>query len=248
MDALTLVLGIAFFLAAMAYASVGNAGATSYLAVMSFFGLPHDEMRSTALVLNVLVASVATYKFVKADCFDGRLFWPFAITSIPLAFLGGRMMLPGTIYRVAVGLTLGFAAFRLWRGMTKADHLVGTARVPLWQSLLSGAAIGLVCGLTGVGGGIFLGPLLLLLGWADVRRAAGAAAVFNLVNSLAGLSGQLSIMAALPKAIPLWSLAALGGGWIGAEYGSHHLGSQRMQQILAVILLIAGLRLIFGPG
>lgn len=243
---LSLALAVAFFLAAMVYASVGNAGATSYLAVMSFFALPHDEMRATALVLNVLVASIATVKFVKAGCFDGRLFWPFAVTSIPLAFLAGRITLPGATYRILVGLALGYAAFRLWQGVRNTNSPEKRVEIPRWQQLLAGAGIGLMCGLTGLGGGIFLGPLLLFMGWADVRRAAGASAVFNLLNSLAGLSGQLSIMAALPPAIPVWGLAAFGGGWIGAEYGSHHLGSKRMQQILALILLIAGLRLIFG--
>ena len=104
--------------------------------------------------------------------------------------------------------------------------------------------MGLLAGLTGIGGGILLGPLLLLMGWAEARQAAGVAAVFNLVNSIAGLSGNLMVISSLPAAIPIWALAAGSGGWIGAEYGSRKLASQRLQQILAVILTIAGVRIL----
>lgn len=241
----SLILAIFFFAAALLYASVGNAGASSYLAVMAFFGLPHDEMRATALSLNVLVAAIAAYKFYRAGCFDGRLFWPFALSSIPFSFLGGSIVLPGTIYRVTVGLVLLYAAYRLFRRAGADDGNEPQNPVSRWQSLIAGAVMGLIAGLTGVGGGIFLGPLLLFSGWADARRAAGAAAVFNLVNSLAGLAGQFSIMVSLPATIPIWGLAAGMGGWIGAEYGSRRLGSGRLQQILALILVIAGLRLMF---
>lgn len=243
LTSVSLILAIFFFAAALLYASVGNAGASSYLAVMAFFGLPYDEMRATALSLNVLVAAIAAYKFYRAGCFDGRLFWPFALTSIPFSFLGGSIVLPGAIYRVVVGLVLLYAAYRLFRRAAIDDLEETQTPVSRWQSLVAGAAMGLIAGLTGVGGGIFLGPLLLFSGWADARRAAGAAAVFNLVNSLAGLAGQFSIMVSLPASIPFWGLAAGIGGWIGAEYGSRRLGSRRLQQILAVILVIAGLRI-----
>ncbi len=229
----------------MLYASIGNAGATSYLAVMALFGFPPAEMKSTALVLNILVASIAAFKFYRAGCFSWRLFLPFSLTSIPFAYLGGRILLPEEIYNPIISLVLLYAAFRLFKLSRNDRQGLVVHPPPLWAALGAGAGMGLLAGLTGIGGGILLSPLLIFLGWSETRRAAGAAAFFNLTNSIAGLSGHLSVIGSLPAAIPFWALAAGVGGWIGAEYGSHRLASLRLQQILAVILVLAALRILF---
>ena len=242
MDYSWAVIAFLFFITATLYASVGNAGATSYLAVMALFGFAPAEMKSTALILNILVASIAAVKFYRAGCFSGNLFLPFALTSIPFAYLGGKILLPEEIYNPVVSLVLLYAAFRLVRLSKDNQEMVEIRRPPLWSALCAGAGMGLLAGLTGIGGGILLSPLLIFLGWAETRQAAAVAAFFNLTNSIAGLSGHLSVINSLPTAIPYWALAAGVGGWIGAEYGSRRLASLRLQQILAVILVLAALR------
>ena len=152
-------------------------------------------------------------------------------------------MLPATLYKPIVSLLLFYTAYRMLRLHSKSDQPVVTYQAPLWALLLIGALIGFVAGLSGIGGGIFLSPLLLLAGWAETRYAVGAAAVFNLVNSLAGLTGHLAVISGLPGSIPLWALAAGIGGWVGAEYGSRKLASRHLKQILAAILVIAGVRI-----
>ncbi|MCS6910569.1 MAG: sulfite exporter TauE/SafE family protein [Anaerolineales bacterium] len=245
MDSLSVsALALMIFAAAILYASVGHAGASAYLAAMALFSLPPELMRPTALTLNILVAAIATVKFYRAGHFSWPLFWPFALTSVPLAFLGGMLSLPGSLYKPLVGLVLLYAAYRLLAtnaGTTPSP----TKPIPLWAALAAGAGIGLLSGLTGVGGGIFLSPLLLFMNWAEPRPTSGIAAAFILANSTAGLLGQLSSLALLPAAIPLWALAAVTGGWIGAEYGSRRLGNPPIRRLLAVVLVIAGLKMAF---
>ncbi len=237
-------LAIAFFAAALLYASVGNAGASGYLAVMALFGLAPVVMKPTALALNILVASIATLHFVRARCFSWKVFWPFAFTSIPFSYLGGRILLPGAIYKPVVSLVLLYVAYRLFRSASQGNTLVDAHSMPVWLALGVGAGIGFLAGLIGLGGGIFLTPLLLFTGWAEPRQAAGVSAVFNLVNSLAGILGQATAFAILPGAIVPWAIAAGVGGWIGAKYGSHRLGSVRLRQALGIVLLVASLKIL----
>lgn len=232
------------FAAALLYASVGQAGASGYLAVMALFGVASQVMKPTALVLNILVATVATLRFYRAGCFSWGLFWPFVVTSIPFAFLGGSLTLPTSIYKPIVGLALIYAAYRFFRA-DQADE-AAVKPLPLGWALVAGAAIGLLSGLTGVGGGIFLTPLLLFMHWADARQAAGVSAAFILVTSIAGLLGHLSSVADLPSTILLWGAAALVGGYLGAACGSLRLGSVTLRRILAAVLVIAGLRLLLA--
>ncbi len=239
----TVFLTIAFFTAALLYSSVGNAGASSYLAVMAFFNVAPNVMKPTALILNILVASIATLHFVRARCFSWSIFWPFALTSIPFSYLGGQILLPGTLYKPLVGIVLLYVAYRLFRSGSQKTILAEKHSIPVWLALVAGAGIGVLAGLIGLGGGIFLTPLLLFAGWAEARQAAGVSAVFNLVNSLAGLFGQASSLAPLPVAIIPWAIAAGFGGWIGAGFGSRRLGNARLQQILGIVLLIAGLKI-----
>lgn len=235
----------AFFAGALLYATVGHGGASAYLAIMALAGLAPAEMRPVALMLNVVVASIATYKYVRAGCFDARLLAWFAVFSLPLAYLGGSLSLPDAWFKPVVGVALMFAAWRLLSpAMAVRDSEVG--RAPLGGIAVSGGAMGFLSGLTGVGGGIFLSPLVLLLGWASTRATSGVAAAFILLNSLAGLAGFLG-RGVLPQTATLawWALAVAAGGWIGAEIGSRRLASAWIRRLLAVVLAIAGGKLAF---
>ncbi len=239
----TLAMGVLFFAAAALYSSVGHAGASAYLAVMALFGLAPDVMKPTALVLNIVVATVASLKFFRAGLFSWNLFWPFAATSIPAAFIGGAMTLPARGYKIVLGVVLLYAAAWMFYSARRSVHAV-VSNPPLAAALTWGLVIGLVSGMTGVGGGIFLSPLLLIIGWAETRRTSAVAAVFILVNSIAGLVGHLSSIAEVPESISLWGLAVLAGGWIGSRHGSTRLAAPVLRQLLSVVLLVAALKLI----
>ena len=240
----TLIIAVLFFVGAALYASVGHGGASSYLAVMGLFSLAPDVMKPTALALNILVAGVATFKFYRAGLFKWELFWPFAIASIPAAFVGGAVMLPARWYKIVVGVVLLYAAVWMFRSAMKPISKE-THPPPLWAALIAGLAIGFLSGLTGVGGGIFLSPLLLRMGWAETRATSGVAAPFILVNSIAGLLGHIASVSQLPPSVPVWGAAALIGGWIGASYGSKRAPVPVLRQLLSLVLVVASVKLIF---
>jgi uncharacterized protein len=236
-------LALLFLAAAVLYSSVGHAGASGYLAAMALFGLAPTMMKPTALVLNIFVATIATLRFSRAGYFSWSTLWPFAMGSIPFAFTGGAINLSGGIYKPIVGFVLLFGAIRLaWP--TQHQSMPSAKSVPVLPALMSGAGIGFLSGLTGTGGGIFLSPLLLFMGWAETRESAGVSAAFILVNSLAGLAGNLASMRSLPAALPIWVTAAVIGGIIGTELGSRKLASRTLRYLLAVVLVVAGLKLI----
>ncbi len=236
-------LTISFFLVAMLYAAVGFGGGSGYLAVMGLAGFSPEIMRPTALSLNILVAGIGTFKFYKAGHFSPALFWPIAGMSIPFAFIGGKLSLPTTIYRPIVGLILVYAAYRMFRSSNQG-YLPTLRTIKLGVALSAGAVIGLLSGLSGVGGGIFLSPLLLLSGWADTHKTMAISSAFIFVNSISGLLGQISNNITLPPSTLLW-LAAVGlGGWIGAEYGSQRINPGRLRQLLALVLILGGLRMV----
>jgi len=238
----TILLTIFFFAVAILYSSVGHAGASAYQAVMAIFGLAPATMKATALALNIIVASVGTFKFYRAGFFSWRVFYPFALGSIPFAFIGGQIALSDWFYKVIVGAMLLFAAYRMFAASAVKGEEAARP-LPIWIGLGCGIGIGLLSGLTGVGGGIFLSPLLILMHWADAKTTAGVSVTFILVNSVAGLAGNLSRVNALPPIIPLWMIAVLIGGLIGAEYGSKRFGNVTLKRLLAVVLLLGGLAL-----
>jgi uncharacterized protein len=240
----TIWLSVLVFLAALLYSSVGHAGASGYLAAMALFGLAPAVMKPTALVLNILVASIATVQFYRAGYFDWKTFWPFALGSIPFAFLGGALSLPASVYKQVLGIVLLFAAYRLFQAM-KQTAKTDSKPVPSWLALLLGAAIGFLVGLTGIGGGIFLSPLLLFMGWAAMRQTAGVSAAFILVNSIAGFAGNYASVQLLPSALPFWAAAAIVGGFIGSRFGSYKANPDLIRRLLSVVLVIAGLKMIF---
>ena len=230
--------------AAALYSSVGHGGASGYLAAMAIFGLAPSVMKPTALILNILVSAIATIRFYRAQCFSWRVLLIFAVTSIPLAFLGGMIALPGDYYRKIVGSVLIYAAVQLFR-TTQQKALAEVLPLPVTTALIFGAAIGLLSGLTGVGGGIFLSPLLLLMRWADPRQTAGVSAAFILVNSIAGLTGHVSIVRAVPPSISFFALSAVIGGLFGSWIGSRYLSTMTLRRLLATVLVVAGIKFIF---
>ncbi len=243
--AVMIALAALVFLAALLYSSVGHAGASGYLAAMALLGVAPIVMKPTALTLNIFVAAIATVKFYRAGCFSWQLLWPFAVASVPCSLIGGALSLPSHLYKTIVGLVLLFAAYKLFRFAHRAADQIEVKDIPLWAALLSGAVIGLLSGLTGTGGGIFLSPLVLFMGWAETRQASGLAAAFILVNSIAGLIGNFATVGVLPTSILVLAPAAIVGGLIGAEYGSKRIAGPNLRRLLAVVLLVAGLKLIF---
>ena len=230
------------FVAAVLYSMVGHAGASGYLAAMALYSVAPAVMKPTALTLNILVAAVGTVQFVRAGRFTWSLFWPFALGSVPLAFLGGSLGLPIPLYKRLLALVLLYAAYRLFRA-APAGGEPRPARLPV--AVGSGAAIGFLSGLTGVGGGIFLSPLMLIMGWADARRTAAVSVAFILVNSLAGLLGHLSSVRHLPREIGILAGVALVGGLLGSTLGSRRLPNPVLRRLLAVVLVVAAAKLFF---
>jgi uncharacterized membrane protein YfcA len=241
-----LLLAALFFLAAVLYASVGHAGASAYLAAMALLGVPPDVARPTALTLNILVASLVTFRFWRAGLVSFRALLPFVVGSIPLAFIGGAIDVPTNVYNVLLGIVLLVAAAGFARtARTATGDEQPWRRLQPFVALIVGAVIGLVSGLTGTGGGIFLSPLLIATGWATTRQASGIAAGFILANSIAGLAGNVSSVGSLPSALPLWSVAVLGGAALGSELGARRVRVPHLRLALAAVLVIAGLKLIF---
>jgi uncharacterized membrane protein YfcA len=238
------LLTILIFLAAILYSSVGHAGATSYLAAMALLSVPPHVMKPTALILNIIVATIATIRFARAGRFSWAVFWPFAVTSIPLSFLGGAIQLPGYQYKLLVGIVLIFAAARLALAARK-PNLSAVGPPPVLPALIVGAGIGLLAGLTGTGGGVFLSPILILAGWAEIRESAGVTAAFVLVNSLAGIAGNRANIVYAPPEIAYFAVAAGVGGLIGSELGSRRLTPLTMKYLLAAVLVIAGCKMMF---
>lgn len=243
----TLALAAAFFAAAVLYASVGHAGASAYLAAMALAGIPPETMRPTALALNLVVASVVVVRFSRAGHLPWRQLLPLAVGSVPMAFVGGVVDLPGGVYRPMVAIVLLVGAWRLATpGNVDADQHDARG-VPVASGVASGAVIGLVAGLTGTGGGIFLTPLLVLTRWAATREAAGLSGAFILVNSVSGLIGLASGGVSLPAAVPLWMASVGIGGVIGSWLGAHRFSILNLRRVLAVVLAMAAAKLAFMP-
>lgn len=236
-----IILYILIFAAGLLYSSVGHAGASGYLAAMALFGLAPEVMKPTALTLNILVATIATFQFYRAGFFSWDKFWPFAVSSIPFAFVGGAISLPGHYYKQAVGIILLFAAYHFFRHRQTAITNVSSP-VPVPAAILSGAGIGLISGTLGVGGGIFLSPLILFMGWAGTKQTAAVSAAFILMNSIAGLGGHLASVKFLPAQIYVFAIAALLGGIIGSGLGSRRLANHTLYSLLAAVLVIAGVK------
>ena len=237
-----LVLAFLMFLGAVLYTSVGHAGASAYLALMALFAMPPAMMKPTALVLNILVSSFVSFRYLRAGLFDWRTLWPFLIGAIPLGFIGGAMHLPTQIYRPVVGVVLFIAAAKLLWPKTPAPKKV--KEPPVVAGVVSGAGIGLLSGLTGTGGGIFLSPLLLFMGWSEARAASGVAAVFILVISVSGLLGNFAAVKNLPPNLWIFACAVMAGAVIGTALGTKRLAPEGVLKALGLVLVVAGFKLV----
>ena len=226
---------------AFLYASVGHGGASGYLALMSLFAFPVTIMKPTALVLNILVSAISFYFFYREKKFEWKLFYPFAITSIPFSFLGGMITIETQYYKIILATVLVFAVARLLGLFGKEKVIRKPLNIPL--ALFIGAAIGFLSGLIGIGGGIILSPVLLLLGWANIKQTAAVSALFILVNSVSGLFGFVSKGGILPVSSTPLIVVVLIGGILGGYYGSRKFNTHTLRTVLAFVLGIAILKL-----
>ena len=235
------LLTIGIFVVALLYSSVGHAGASGYIAVMSLLSVAPAAIKPTALTLNILVASIGAWQFWRAGHFSWRLFWPFALLAVPLAFLGGYINLPTYVFKLVLGLVLLYSAARFMLKPPEERDPVEPSRT---LAISVGSGIGLLAGVTGTGGGIFLTPLLLFMHWARAKTAAAVSALFILVNSVAGLLGNYTSTQQFPLfALVLVAAAGIGGA-IGSYAGSRRLDPIAIKRFLAIVLLIAGTKLI----
>jgi uncharacterized protein len=238
-----LLLAVGVLAIAVLYSSVGHAGASGYIAWMSLLSLAPAVIRPTALALNILVASIATWQFVRAGHFSWRLFWPFVALATPAAYAGGYITLPTHAFKVLLGLALLSSAAHF--ALSSSKQPVASSEPPLWVALAAGAVIGLLSGLTGTGGGIFLTPLLLFSGWAAPKQAAAVSAPFVLLNSISGILGTWTATPSLPPFLAVLLLAAGVGGLVGSRMGSTRLPASAIKRFLAGVLVIAGGKLLF---
>ncbi len=229
------------FAAAVLYSSGGHGGASAYLAAMALVGVAPAVMKPTALLMNIVVATVGTIRFTRAKAVPWPILRWLCLGSIPAAFLGGSLELPAQLYRPLLGVFLLFAAARLWfpQGSSQLRPLPAA---PWFVAI--GAALGFVSGLTGIGGGIFLTPLLILSAWEEPRRTGGAAAVFILVNSVLGFFGHLSAAALVPAYAGVLAPVALAGGLIGSWVGVNRLSQVAIRRVNTVVLIVSGGKLV----
>jgi len=232
------------FLGAILYSSVGHGGASSYIAIMAIMGTPIASIKPIGLVLNIIVSSVASYRFIKNKLFSLKVFFPVAVGSIPAAFLGGYIHLPSEAYRSLVGIILIFAGLQFLFNIFKNFEKKSNHPVNFLMGIFAGIIIGFVSGLTGTGGGIFLSPLIVFLGWTSVKGASGTAAAFILFNSVAGLLGNITSIHLIPDTIFLYAFAVLVGVFIGTQLGIKIFNESFMKKTLGLVLLIAGLKFI----
>lgn len=243
-----IVIGIGMVVVAALYSSVGHGGGSGYLAVMALFTVAPEVMRPAALVLNIVVASLAAWTFLRRGAFSWRALWPLAVTAVPMAFLGGQLSVPGVVYKPLLAVVLLWSAVYLVSpGARPCDD--PTLIPPVGPALGAGAVLGLLSGLTGIGGGIFLSPLLLFARWAPTRQVSGVAAAFILLNSSAGLAGQVSTVVKIPwTSLTVWVPLVLVGGVAGARYGSRTPNTKNIYRLLGVVLAVAAGKMLLTLG
>ena len=234
-----------FFCAAQLYSSVGHGGASGYLAVMAMLSFAPESMRATAVLMNVAVASIAWFNYWRADYFRWQLFWPLALLAVPCAYLGGRYSLPPAVYERILGAALIFSALYLLKPAAPAHVDTDLRTIPTPLALGLGASLGVLAGLTGIGGGIFLSPVLIFARFATSKGAGAIAAGFIVLNSLAGLLAQAPQVVKLPSTTGYWVLSAVCGALIGSRFGAFYCSGIWIRRLLAVVLLIAAVKLVF---
>ena len=245
MDASTvLALALLFALGAALYSSVGHGGASAYIAAMALFSVAPEVMKPTALALNLLVAGFGAWRYWRRGLTNWKLLLAFAATAFPAAFVGGGIHLSAIYYKPLVGILLWLAAIRLlWKPTAIAGQPVHAPR--LWISLPAGAVLGLLAGLTGTGGGIFLSPLIILRGWEEARRTSGVVAAFIFLNSAAGLAGNAASVGRLPHELPIFLGSVFAGALLGTWLGVERLPRPWLLRTLGAVLTVAGAKLLF---
>ena len=240
-----LIIASLLFLGAILYTSVGHAGSSIYIAIMSLFGLAGAVIKPTALVLNIFVSSFTSWRFIKAKLFDLKLFIPLAIGAIPMSFVGGSIELSNEVYKPIVGVLLIISGFSfLVEFKSKSLNVINPPNNLV--ALGVGALIGLLAGLTGTGGGIFLSPIALLFSWTSIKQISGTSALFILVNSVFGLLGHTTSVGNLPSALPVFVVAVMSGALIGTRLGIKKFSNLGVKRALGIVLIIAGLKLAAG--
>ena len=239
-----LLIATLIFIVAALYSSVGHGGASGYLAVLSLFSFAPEFMATTALTLNVLVAGVGMFHFMRAGHFSLRKAWPFVVLSVPAAFIGGSLKVSEQLYFILLAGVLLFAAYRMYMSAKSTVTDESTGNPALAVAFSGGAGIGLLSGIVGVGGGIFLSPIMIFLRWATTKQTAAISAFFIVVNSLAGLGGR-AMRGGIELGI-IWPfvLSAFAGGFLGSYVGSNRLSGSLLRRLLALVLLIASVKLI----
>ena len=236
------ILLLAIGLMAVLYSSVGHGGASGYLAAMALWGLLQEEMRPAALLMNIVVTSWLLYRFQPYKLMPYKLFWPLVIASTPLAFIGGMVKIDTEAYRLLVGTMLLLAALR----MLMISEVAESTQLPAMVVILSvGAVLGFSAGLTGIGGGVFLSPILLLFGWCTMRQSTAVAAGFILLNSVAGLAGYIASDQSWPMGAGWLVSAAFVGCLFGGELAAHRATSLTLQKLLAAVLAIAAVKMVY---
>ena len=235
-----LVIALCLLLGAVLYTSVGHAGSSAYIAVMTLFNLPSTVIRPTALTLNIAVSAYASWRYIRNKFFDKKLFLFLSLGAIPAAFIGGQINLPSEIYKPIVGVLLIVSGFRFIFLAATRDRELKAVNYPL--AIAMGVAIGFLSGITGTGGGIFLSPLIIWLGWNHVKQASGTVAAFIFVNSVAGLLGNYRSTSELPDTLPLFLGAVIIGALVGTRLGISRFTSVGVKRALGLVLIIAGLK------
>jgi uncharacterized protein len=248
LSSLAIYLALLFLVVAVLYSSVGHAGASGYLAAMALLGFAPEQMRPTALALNILVGSIGIVRFYRADLIDIKKVLPFVITSAPCAFFAAKIPIAKESYALLLAIVLIFAAlavFKSARSLKKMEVELPTKKIFWPIAAVAGTAIGILSGLTGTGGAIFLTPLLLFAHWAHTREASGISVAFVFINSLTALAGLWQAGASFPEALPLWLVAVTIGALMGTQLGIHRLPIQGLRYALSAVLLIAAGKLLF---
>jgi len=238
------ITSIFIFFGAILYSSVGHGGASSYIAIMSVMGTPVSSIKPIGLVLNIIVSSVGSYRFIKNKLFSYKVFLPLVIGSVPAAFLGGYIDLSSEFYRPLVGVVLLFAGFQFLFNIFKNLKTKSIKQCNPYVAILVGLTIGLLSGLTGTGGGIFLSPIIVFLGWTTVKGASGTAAAFILFNSISGLLGNFVSVNLIPNTIFLYSFAVFAGVLIGTNLGIRVLSEHGVKKALGLVIILAGFKFI----
>ncbi len=235
-----LVIALCLLLGAVLYTSVGHAGSSAYIAVMTLFNLQSTVIKPTALTLNIAVSAYASWRYIRNKFFDKKLFLFLSLGAIPAAFIGGHINLASEIYKPVVGVLLIISGLRFIFLAATRDREIKAVNYPL--AITMGIAIGFLSGITGTGGGIFLSPLIIWLGWNHVKQASGTVAAFIFVNSVAGLLGNYRSTSELPDTLPLFLGAVIIGALIGTRLGISRFSSIGVKRALGLVLIIAGLK------